>query len=130
MDAHCDSRSDKYRTSDGQCNHKKKLGSSNTMQTRFIKNAYDDGKRKHKKKVFILDIVLSKREGWVQQESRSLEVILFSPILLLFWTLGETGDIFHTFGVFAGPKRGRPTPGFSIFICSLGRSLGRSLVRL
>ena len=31
--------------------------------------------------------------------------------------------------VFAGPKRGRPTPAFSIFIRSLGRSLARSVGR-
>ena len=29
--------------------------------------------------------------------------------------------------IIAGPKRGRPTPGFSIFIPSVGRSVGRSV---
>ena len=28
--------------------------------------------------------------------------------------------------IFAGPKTGRPTPGFSIFIRSVGRSVGRT----
>ena len=32
--------------------------------------------------------------------------------------------------IFAGPKRGRPTPGFSIFVCSFVRSFIRSFVRL
>ena len=43
------------------------------------------------KSTFLLDIV-QKGGGVVHPESKSFEVVLFSPILTLFWTLNGGGE--------------------------------------
>ena len=43
-----------------------------------------------KKSCFLLDIF--QKAGGVQPESKSFEVVLFSPILTLFWTLNGGGE--------------------------------------
>ena len=43
-----------------------------------------------KKSTFLSDIV--QKGGGVQPESKSFEVVLFSPILTLFWTLNGGGE--------------------------------------
>ena len=52
-----------------------------------------------KKSVFLLDIV--QKGGGVQPESKSFEVVLFSPILTFFWTInggrGEGLTMFQKF---------------------------------
>ena len=53
------------------------------------------GRKEEEKNVFFLDIV-RKRGGGVQPESKSFELVLFSPMLTLFWTLnGGRGGSDH-----------------------------------
>ena len=58
-----------------------------------VGNTLDDLGKPSEKKHFFLDIV---QKGWgVQPESKSVEVVLFSPILTLFWTIngGRRGGL-------------------------------------
>ena len=55
------------------------------------KTARELPKGSHQKKsTFLSDIV--QKGGGVQPESKSFEVVLFSPILTLFWTLNGGGE--------------------------------------